>query len=236
MARCTARTRTGARCKRTATQGTDLCSTHAGRSIEVEFPGSELARQQQHEDMAWAMWMRGANYSQIARTLEVDGVRPYSDGTPVKRALERAFTRHEVVTEAREQRTKQDHILNDMLQRLYRELQELQQPLVGEAMVLAKQEGVPAEEAVRIVANAMEMDARRQPRVLQTVKEIRNVVTQMGRIWGTDRHAQKHEVSVFSSAPLNLAALTAEERRRLLLAIAADAERRAAIPVESREG
>lgn len=185
--------------------------------------------------MAWAMWMRGASYTQIARTLEFDGRYPYSGPTPVRRALERAFTRHEVVTETREQRTKQDTILNDMLQRLYRELTELQAPLVGEAMVLAKAEGVPPDEAVRIVANAMEMDAQRHPRVLRTIKEIRDTVTVMAKIWGTDRHTQHHTVSMLQSAPIDLARLTPEERRELLLVVAEDAKRRAAIPATSKE-
>lgn len=236
MARCTARTQAGARCKRNASKGSEVCGLHLNKAGTLALAhGSDQARREQEEDRAWAMWMRGANYAQIARTLEFDGRFPYANSTSVRRALERAFARHEVHSTVQTHRTKQDHVLNDTLQRLYRELQELQQPLVGEAMILAKQDGVSPDEAVRIVANAMEMDARRHPRVLHTLKEIRQTVNSLAKIWGTDRHTQHHMVNVVQNAPIDLGRLTSDERRDLLLAISADAKRRAAIPAAAVE-
>ena len=187
-------------------------------------------RQTHFEDQAWAATLRGENYSQIARTvLDPQGVPVYANATSVRRAVERAHRRHEVVSDSKVHRTKQDSILNDLLLRSYQELQDAGQSHLAEAVLVA--ERLPDREAARAMSEAMSFETDRHNRVIRLIGEIRKLVEAQSKLWGTSVTTHHHQLSVIESAPHPLSQATGEERRELLKIIAAEAERRASQPI-----
>ena len=190
-------------------------------------------RQERREDKAWGMVIQGRNYSQVARTLlDDDGNQVYSNATAVRRAAERAHVRHSNPKESQFHRDKEDTILNSMLAGHLREMNTIEhmQDEIDEIKTLTSVTYDPAER-MRLQAQAEAMEESRHTRRLQVAIEIRRVTESMGRVWGTTTHKQHTDISVFKSAPVDLARLNPSERRMMLEALAEDALRRAhAIP------
>ena len=239
--RCQALTTKGTRCKRTSLPGSDQCKAHKDQRRQAidGQPGTDIIRQHHHEDQAWGMILRGANFSQVARTLvDDDGTQIYANATSVRRASERAHIRHGNPKESQYHRDKQDSILNTQLAGHLREMGTIEDMAtrIEEIRLLAGVTDEP-DERMRLHAQAENMEESRHTRRLQVSIEIRRVVESLGRVWGTTTHRQEPEVSVLQSAPVDMLRLTPDERRMVLKAVSEDALRRAhAIPAVTTDG